>query len=146
MTSFLGIINSHLIKCGDYEIRAHFSQQRTSFLEVENRIILEMKKKINDTISCPSRVEETVENFLPTLPVNTISEIYYHTLLLSLAWVQQEDCHFLLKEPEICDKFITHCLIFFPTEIFYSVCFSIVWLWGEMCSKMAAVWQVYHYS
>ena len=78
-----------------------------------------MKKKTNDTISCPNVVEEIVENcLLPTLPMHTISEIDYHTLFLSLAWAQQEDCHFLLKEPEICDNFITHSLIFPPQKYF----------------------------
>lgn len=44
----------------------------------------------NDTISCPNTVETAVEKcLLPTLPMYTVSELYYYTLL-SLAQLQQE--------------------------------------------------------
>lgn len=61
MTSILDTINSLLIKCEDYEIRAHFQESITSFFKIKNCVTFERKKKTNDTVSCPNMVEAAVE-------------------------------------------------------------------------------------
>lgn len=63
-------------------------------------------------------------------------------------------CHWLgfhwtlpiLSETEICGHLITNGLSFFPMEIFYSLYFSILCFSEELCSKMVAVCQFYHYT
>lgn len=135
-------------------IRAHFRNNELVFLKLKilsvilernKNDILERNKKTNDTISCPNIVEAAVEKWSSSnfANVHDFWDILPHPIYcpwLGFNW----SCHFLLKQPEIWGNFIINGLFFFSMEIFCSLYFSI--LWGELCSKLVAVWQFYHYS
>lgn len=65
--------------------------------------------------------KQQLKNCLPpTLPMYTISEVYYHTLFTVPGSASTGGCHFLLKQPEIYSNLITNGLFFSLEQILQS--------------------------